>query len=181
MATEIPSELKGLALYEKDEKLCSQWGGLLPAWKLAYPGVDVVAEVRKAHAWEVSNPQNQKKNRGRFLANWLQRAQDAPRKAGNGPPAFQPAPKAVSERPTVLQPRREVPVDATAMRKLLEQANLIREADRHRPTAEESALAEAGKLSDAILAIRQRITCSVAQAMEILKKRPAEPSPEEYL
>lgn len=80
----VPQELKGLPLYEADAKLCRAFPALLPAWRTAHPGVDVLAEVRKAHAWEVSNPTRAKKNRPKFLASWLCRAQDAPRPASNG-------------------------------------------------------------------------------------------------
>ena len=51
------------------------------AWKDAYPGVDVMAECRKAAAWEASNPKNRKVNKVRFLNGWLARAQD---KGGHG-------------------------------------------------------------------------------------------------
>lgn len=72
----VPPELKKLSLYAQDEKLCKQWPDLLSAWQVAYPGVDISAEVAKAHAWEVANPERQKIRRGRFLTNWLSRAQD---------------------------------------------------------------------------------------------------------
>jgi len=79
---EIPTELVGLSLYETDMKLHKQWPQLLPAWKEAYPGVNILSETRKAHAWEISNPSKQKKNRARSLANWLARAQDQPGRPG---------------------------------------------------------------------------------------------------
>lgn len=72
----IPTELAGLPLYEADKKLCSKLPELLPTWKIAYPGIDILAEIRKAHAWEMGNPENRKVNRSRFLTNWLNRAQD---------------------------------------------------------------------------------------------------------
>lgn len=75
----IPDDLRSLTLYAQDRKLCTRWPELLAAWTVAYPGVDIVAEVSKAHSWEVANPTKRKVNRGRFLANWLSRAQDAPR------------------------------------------------------------------------------------------------------
>jgi hypothetical protein len=68
--------LASLSLYAEDEKLCKRWFALYPEWQKAYPGVDVLAEVRKAHAWEISNPRRIKKDRPRFLAAWLARAQD---------------------------------------------------------------------------------------------------------
>ncbi len=46
-----------------------------------YPAVDIEAELRKAEAWLMANPQNVKSNYERFLNNWFARAQDrAPRK-----------------------------------------------------------------------------------------------------
>lgn len=48
---------------------------LLEAWGLAYPSVDLEAEFRKAHAWEISNPKKKKKNHSRFLSNWFASAQ----------------------------------------------------------------------------------------------------------
>ncbi len=75
----IPAELQGLNLYEGDMNLCKKLPTLMIAWKDAFPGVDIIAEIKKAHAWEVSNPTKVKKNRPRFLQNWLSRAQDKPR------------------------------------------------------------------------------------------------------
>lgn len=74
-----PVELSGLALYETDWKLCKRWTELLKGWKSAFPGVNVLGEVRKAHAWEVANPTRVKKDRPRFLYTWLSRAQDQAR------------------------------------------------------------------------------------------------------
>jgi hypothetical protein len=76
LSSEPPPELASLSLYAKDEKLCKRWPALYPEWRKAYPGVDVLGEVRKAHAWEISNPRRIKKDRARFLAAWLARAQD---------------------------------------------------------------------------------------------------------
>lgn len=56
---------------------------LLAAWEDTYPGIDVLAEGRRARAWLDANPTRRKTRRGmkRFLVNWLNRAQDrgAPR------------------------------------------------------------------------------------------------------
>ena len=81
---DIPADLFGLQLYQADQKLCKLWPDFLVAAKAAYPGVDILAEVKKAHAWEVANPANQKKLRTRFLGNWLARAQDKARTGSNG-------------------------------------------------------------------------------------------------
>ena len=66
--------LSGLDLYEDDNKLCSEIDSLMETWTEAYPGVDIMAEIRKAHAWEMSNPAKRKKDRKRFLNSWLSRS-----------------------------------------------------------------------------------------------------------
>lgn len=55
-------------------------------WEKAYPALVVQTELAKAGAWLLANPKNQKSNYGRFLTNWLTRAQDrAPAKGGGAP------------------------------------------------------------------------------------------------
>lgn len=46
----------------------------------AYPGLDVVAEVKRAAAWLAANPAQSKKNGARFLTNWLSHAQERSRR-----------------------------------------------------------------------------------------------------
>jgi len=80
----------GLDLYESDEKLkrSIQKNDLLKTWVNAFPGISVADEIKKAHAWEKANPTRRKKDRPRFLTNWMSRAQDrAPRVSGNQPPS----------------------------------------------------------------------------------------------
>ncbi len=92
-APPIPPELQDLPLYREDKRLHRKWPELLPAWKAACPGIDVMAQVRRAHAWEVGNPQRRKRNRPRFLTNWMNSAQDAPRAQNeSGRRADAPAP-----------------------------------------------------------------------------------------
>jgi len=74
--SETPEAIRDLPLYAADSTLCRRWLEVFPAWAVAYPGVDILAEVRKAHAWEAANPKRRKVDRCRFLANWLSRAQD---------------------------------------------------------------------------------------------------------
>lgn len=82
---EVPEALKSMTLYSVDAKLCTRWAEAYSAWRDAYPGVDVLAEVAKAHAWEVANPKRRKTNRLRFLDSWMSRAQDRGRgRGGNG-------------------------------------------------------------------------------------------------
>jgi hypothetical protein len=48
------------------------------SWVEAYPDSEwVMQEIRKALAWEVSNPQRRKKDFGRFMTNWLSRSWDS--------------------------------------------------------------------------------------------------------
>lgn len=82
----VPDELKGLALYEADAKLCFDLPQMLPNWRQCYPGVDLLIEIRKAHAWEMANPKKRKTPRGRmkFLNSWMDRAQNDGRNHGQG-------------------------------------------------------------------------------------------------
>jgi len=56
-------------------------------WEQAYPGVDVMAELRKARAWCVANPKQRKTRVGasKFLNGWLSRAADRPSAAKPAP------------------------------------------------------------------------------------------------
>lgn len=58
------------------------------SWQEAYPGVDVLAEIRKARVWLEARPERRKTFRGMpaFLVGWLNRSQDSAR-GGQGPPA----------------------------------------------------------------------------------------------
>jgi len=75
----VPEELKNLSLYAADPKLCRRFPDLLPSWRTAFPGIVLLDEIAKAHAWEVANPSRRKRDRARFLNTWLNKAQDAPR------------------------------------------------------------------------------------------------------
>lgn len=57
----------------------------LPAWREAYPAVDVEIEINKAAAWLITNPRNKKSNYERFLNGWLSRAQDRAPRASTEP------------------------------------------------------------------------------------------------
>ena len=71
---EIPDALRDLELYAVDPKLCAAWSTWYPAACAAYPDLDVLAEVGKAHLWELSQaPAQRKKSRTRFLRAWLAR------------------------------------------------------------------------------------------------------------
>lgn len=72
----IPRELLDLPLYRGDLKLSRRLPQLIQSWQTSYPGVNVVDEIRTAHAWEISNPAKQKKDRPRFLNGWMKRKYD---------------------------------------------------------------------------------------------------------
>lgn len=53
-------------------------------WAKAYPACDIDVELAKAAVWILENPaKGHKSNWGRFLANWLSRAQDHGGTRGN--------------------------------------------------------------------------------------------------
>lgn len=75
---EVPVDLVGLALYANDPALCMMWPSLMASWVRTYPrGREwILEQVALAHSWEVANPENRKRQRGRFLNTWLSRGQD---------------------------------------------------------------------------------------------------------
>ena len=85
-AAEPPERLEVPTGDELLDFLLDSWGGLLgkhatlARWILtsreAYPGVDLLAEARRASAWEQSNPAKKKKQVRAFLSRWWGRAQD---------------------------------------------------------------------------------------------------------
>lgn len=75
-APSVPPELSDLELYAADKKLCKAWPSLYKALKQSCPAVDVLAEVRSAHTWEVANPSKRKTLRTRFLRTWIEKEQD---------------------------------------------------------------------------------------------------------
>lgn len=79
---DIPDDLRGLELYEADKVLCKAWPATKRAIQQAYPHVDVLGEVRRAHAWEVGQP-TKKKLRAKFLTSWCSRAEPPAPSSGN--------------------------------------------------------------------------------------------------
>lgn len=57
-------------------------------WRESYPGLDVMAELRKARQWLLDNPTKRKTKNGitRFLGSWLARTQDRGPTPSNGRP-----------------------------------------------------------------------------------------------
>lgn len=75
--------------------LLSQWDGLLgshesirgwlEASEAAYPGVDLLADAKRARAWQLGKPaQRTKKNIRSFLTGWWGRTQDSAASRGGG-------------------------------------------------------------------------------------------------
>lgn len=73
-ADAVPVELRDLPLYARRTALHAEWPVLLAGWRQIYPDLDVLAEVRKAHHWEMINPNRRKRNTARFLNSWLNRS-----------------------------------------------------------------------------------------------------------
>lgn len=87
----LPCVGEGPAEFPVRESLAMQWTS-------SFPGIDVLAELRKAVQWCADNPTKRKTYRGarRFLGSWLSRAQEQRAAGGkNGiqakPLAFAPA------------------------------------------------------------------------------------------
>ncbi len=60
-------------------------------FEMAYPGIDVAAELRKARAWCVTNAAQRKTRRGigKFMSGWLSRAAERPASASRPAPGGQ--------------------------------------------------------------------------------------------
>lgn len=73
----------------KDGSAFAVTASLVAEWKAAYPRLDVLAEIGKARAWCVTNPDKRKTRGGaaKFLNGWLSRSHDElpPPSAGNLP------------------------------------------------------------------------------------------------
>jgi hypothetical protein len=75
-------------------------------WQEAFPAIDVVAQVKRAAVWLAANPKNRKSDYVRFLANWLNRAQDRAPTAGSSTYGANP-----NERTTPHQQRSRFAAD----------------------------------------------------------------------
>lgn len=71
------------------------------AWSDAFPAVDVLAEIRRAHAWVEADPRRRKVRWKRFLVGWLGRAQD---RASVVPPIPPPRASPAQEMRRLMQP-----------------------------------------------------------------------------
>ena len=92
LVTGVPEVLKPMKLYAKDKTLCRRWNELEKEWRrdANLASIDILAEVSAAHRWEVANPAKRKKDRPKYLNNWLSSA--AARKA-MASPGFRELPK----------------------------------------------------------------------------------------
>lgn len=89
--------LDGLVLYQADPLLnrVDKAGKiavveLYRMFRTLYPNVDVPAQIKQAHAWEVTEPNRRKKNRASFLRRWMKKESadgGVFRRGGGGPPA----------------------------------------------------------------------------------------------
>lgn len=71
------------------EKKHPVFQGDISHWQELYPGLRILAELRKMKAWFEANPTKRRVNVPRFIVNWLNKAQDA---SGRKPGAGQPPP-----------------------------------------------------------------------------------------
>jgi hypothetical protein len=62
------------------------YSSMFDVWQAAYPAVDVKAELKKIHAWLMSNPTKRKTKSGmaKFINFWLAKEQNNPQRNGNG-------------------------------------------------------------------------------------------------
>ena len=96
--TALPPEASAAVLQFQCSGTDALWPltqAMIDGWTEAYPAVDVLAECRKAKAWEDSNPKNRKTFDGhaRFLNAWMAKAQNQARTVSvQGQPAL-PAPE----------------------------------------------------------------------------------------
>ena len=49
---------------------------VLARWSQAYPACDLKSQIARASEWLMANPAKRKRNPGRFLVNWLSKAQE---------------------------------------------------------------------------------------------------------
>jgi hypothetical protein len=77
----IREEIASLGKKPKIDLINGRWAGIttdqMQAWGAAYGAVDLEAELKRAAAWCISNPQLAPKSQmGRFLNTWLTRQQN---------------------------------------------------------------------------------------------------------
>lgn len=77
------------------------------AWKRDYPGLDIGAEVRKAHAWIGANKRKTAVGMPRFLVNWFNRAVQKGQNGAEPKPAMPSAPLRVVDRGEGYEETRE--------------------------------------------------------------------------
>lgn len=75
--------------------------------RAAFPAVDPLVEARKARGWELSDPRRRKVKHGRFLWDWLGRAQQDANRNGHGH-LVPPAPGSTQRDRAYEQTKREL-------------------------------------------------------------------------
>jgi hypothetical protein len=92
----------------------------LAEWEMAYPGIDVLAECRRALAWVNANPAKKKTAKGmpRFLVSWLGRSQDS----GRAAPRSTSAPQQPPAAPVIPSRPQRAPGDVDKISALLSAA-----------------------------------------------------------
>ena len=80
----------------------------ITTWTADYPGLDVLGEARKAHAWLCANPSRRKTPRGmpRFLVGWLSRVSDRRASGGQRVQSASPLPLGDDPRRKLLRAYR---------------------------------------------------------------------------
>jgi hypothetical protein len=85
--TEIPIELVNFPEFLTDRKLVARWEELYRSWKNDCPSVEIMDELRQAHAHAVKKKAMGAPYRNfvRYLASWMMRQQDESAKYSRGP------------------------------------------------------------------------------------------------
>jgi hypothetical protein len=72
----VPEDLRDAPLLFEDPSLVKRWNELQGRWRRQCPAVEVKKEIARAHNWLVDHPERRRKNKVRYLDNWMQRAQE---------------------------------------------------------------------------------------------------------
>jgi len=80
----IPEEIKGLKLYETNQRLICMLPEMIVIWKRVFKELNIAEEIKLAHAWEVIHASRRKKDKIKFLHNWMRKACDIQKGNANG-------------------------------------------------------------------------------------------------
>jgi hypothetical protein len=98
----VTASTESVNLSPLGQYLVSNWHDITPvkACQLeslaidACPGVDLLAEAKRAFAWEQASKSNKKTDHARFINNWWSRSQDRPKQQ---PQLFKPPPRNIPD------------------------------------------------------------------------------------